>query len=1640
MEPRTNGPGRALMLVVVMMLGVLSAGVPTATAAHGTETVSVSSVTNESATVDVANLNVTNTYYWWGYIYNPDGSTYATSGYRSITNTVNGSFNFTWTKPTVNGNYTVYARITGSQFQEYDNYTTYFVMTNATEITSSNVSSSGCTLTLTGLDTTTNYTWVAMVYDSANNLHDYDSALFTPSSANMTYLASWTAPTTAGNYSLVSQLLDANNNNSLITSNTNYFTIGGGGGTALNETIALSSVTNNSVSVDLANLNASNSYYWWTFVYYPSGILYTFDYGSISNVSGSMSYGASWITPLLNGNYSINGELSDSSANTLANTTAYFTIGGGSGPAVLTADPYEPNETPATASTIAVQSSIGNLTIHNTTDEDYFTFNSTGGQRLQFDITFTDSAGDLDMEIYRGVNASTYVGASSSVSDDESFTVLNSTAGPYYIYVYGFLGDTNTYNLTTTAVNWSAQNDAGSGGDVGDNASMAYTLTPGNHQQYTGYVDQTDIQDWYNISVPTGYGISANISFNAANDFDLYMVDSQATTIINSSYYSNPETVTSNGTAVGGSNVYIVIDAYTGSGPYTLDIWTFAVTNVTTPTGDLEVIFFNETYGEFTSKNLSNGASYDIDIYLLNWNGTNFTSLGSFTDSWTSNGSNSMSPAYTTLGFESWFCLYGELYDTSTSTAGTYLDDDIDCLYHEMLESSVTSDTSGTIDAQNLTSGNAYSYQWYLYIGGGPTYLQSGSGNFTATGSTWSNSAGWNQPNSGAERCFWVELYYNNSQIGGHEDCFFPTWPSLNITGYTADSNASLNTIYFDTTTLTSGSNYGVQISVVQYSTGNTSSSSILTNFTATSSTMSFYWNYSTPTTSGYYCVIGTLWDGAGGVLDNITLNSSSTCFLIVHDDDDDGVWNENDLCANTPANATVDQYGCASTQRDTDGDGINDAFDAFPFDSTQWQDSDADGYGDNASGNNPDAFPTDSTQWSDIDGDGYGDNPNGTTPDAFPNDPTEWVDSDGDGVGDNGDLWPNDGSQWADSDGDGYGDNISGTNGDAFPQDGTQWSDQDGDGYGDNASGNNPDAFPTDSTQWSDQDGDGYGDNPNGNNPDAFPTDGTQWSDQDGDGYGDNPNGNNSDAFPQDGTQWEDGDGDGWGDNQQGNNPDVFPSDGTQWADRDGDGYGDNPNGNYPDLCPDTPSGEIVDSNGCSATERDTDNDGVMDAYDDCVNIDASGFDDDGDGCIDDTDGDGILDNEDNCINEDASGWDTNQDGCIDDSDADGVKDDIDQCRTVDASGFDADSDGCIDDSDGDNIPDDVDLCRYVSALGYDSDGDGCIDDSDGDNIKDDIDDCRYENASGYDDDMDGCIDDTDHDSIKDPDDLCPNTLDFSTTDLDGCSDHQRDTDGDTVKDFSDICPGTLALQQVDLNGCSANQRDTDGDDVVDADDNCPDTDSELEVDVFGCGDNQRDTDNDGINDSVDTCTGTPTDEDANSYGCSASQWDSDNDGVVDSLDAFPLDATEWADSDGDGVGDNSDVFPNDASKQTAADAEEEGGFSSLALILVAMFALFAVAAITVIAIKMRSSKQEEDDQFSGGLAVQSAESLSEMAMPTEAAVELGLQPATTDTAEAAAILTTEPEQWTDENGVNWCRQPDGALLRWNGEAWEPA
>ncbi|UCF92033.1 MAG: DVUA0089 family protein [Desulfobacterales bacterium] len=96
--------------------------------------------------------------------------------------------------------------------------------------------------------------------------------------------------------------------------------------------------------------------------------------------------------------------------------------------------------------------------------------------------------------------------------------------------------------------------------------------------------------------------------------------------------------------------------------------------------------------------------------------------------------------------------------------------------------------------------------------------------------------------------------------------------------------------------------------------------------------------------------------------------------------------------------------------------------------------------------------------------------------------------------------------------------------------------------------------------------------------------------------------------------------------------------------------------------------AGKVVDENGCSITQRDTDNDGISDLADNCrlvSNPNQANHDSDGSGdlCDDDDDNDGILDGADNCpLVANLAQADNDDDGsgniCDDDDDNDKIPD----------------------------------------------------------------------------------------------------------------------------------------------------------------------------------------------------------------------------------------------------------------------------------------------------------------------------------------------------------------------------------------------
>ena len=429
-----------------------------------------------------------------------------------------------------------------------------------------------------------------------------------------------------------------------------------------------------------------------------------------------------------------------------------------------------------------------------------------------------------------------------------------------------------------------------------------------------------------------------------------------------------------------------------------------------------------------------------------------------------------------------------------------------------------------------------------------------------------------------------------------------------------------------------------------------------------------------------------------------------------------------------------LDSFGCL----DGDGDGTSDSADDFPSDSTQVEDSDGDGWGDNPNGFNPDRYPSDSTQHSDTDGDGYGDNESGNNPDMFPFEST----------------------QWSDGDGDGYGDNTKGSQPDSCREvfgnssiDKYGCIDSDGDGWADEM-----DFADFDPTQWSDADGDGVADEVDDECPLTWGdsvNDRTGCLDTDGDGW--------SDPTPQ------------WPASPLGY-ADSHPDDATQWQDADGDGFGDSESGVQGDDCRSvagTSTVKVADTTledwfGC----EDLDNDGLEDDSDECP-LTAGTSSIDRFGCLD-SDSDGLSDLADDCFTQNGnSQYDLV--GCPD-MDGDGISD-LNDPSPKDGLGteLDWDADGYPNPLDPSNITLGEDAFPLDASQWSDRDGDGMGDNPNGTN-------------------PDLFPDDHDNDGVNDEDDSFPNDpLESQDTDGDGIGDNEDlDADGDGYLDSDELRQGT--------------------------------------------------------------------------------------------------------------------------------------------------------------------------------------------------------------------------------------------------------
>ncbi|MBJ29463.1 MAG: hypothetical protein CMB61_05360 [Euryarchaeota archaeon] len=838
-------------------------------------------------------------------------------------------------------------------------------------------------------------------------------------------------------------------------------------------------------------------------------------------------------------------------------------------------------------------------------DYDFYSIAVPSNWTTWASISWNNSSADLDLVLYDS-NQSTL--DSSWSSNPESVSGNSSAIGGTTVYyrVSAWSGTDVSYNLTIGMGNLSDspaynQNDANSGGDVGNDIASSFAL-PIDNGSYGGWIsDSMDSNDFFSVQVPSGYAIQANLSWNnSANDFDLYLYD-QSQSQIDSSFNDNPESVQSGATNVSGTTVYIQVESYQswwgsggGEGNYTLDILFLNQSSV-------PGLNQNDAYSGGDAGNNSSSATplYNATTGYSMWPG--YVDSGSDTYDYyqvyipADHGiSAELSPGY---GNSQWLAL--ELYDSANNL--------VDSDYYSLTQNVSTIGTGTYLGGSNaiisvyaLDGAEEYNLSMWIF-------------NLDADGDGFYDEV---------EYSCGSDPFDNNSTPSDTDADGICDTLDEDIDGDGVDNSNDTFPEDANETTDSDGDGTGDNADEDDDNDGWTD-------------------------TEEYFC--GTDHNDSTSVPDD--LDSDGVCDVQDDDIDGDGYenfedfddydpteWNDTDSdgigdnsdgdddgdgyydgveedCLSDPLDGSsipedTDSDGvCDELDDDIDGDGIGNDLDAFPDSSEESVDTDGDGFGDNADPDDDndgypdiyDLFPLDPTEWTDNDADLTGDNADpdddndgwfdtdeedcGTNPflmqsspddadsdgicdvidpdddndawndtiDSFPFDPNEWDDLDQDNLGSNSDP---------DDDGDGWDDSVELSICGTDPRDATSIPDDfDGDRICDNLDDDDDndlvldfdDAFPFDPTETKDTDGDKKGDGADTDD------DNDDWPDTTELICDTSPLSNTSvpDDFDDDGTCDlidPDDDNDGWSDLE-----DSFPYDQDEWADRNSDGKGDN-------------------------------------------------------------------------------------------------------------------------------------------------------------------------------------------------------------------------------------------------------------------------------------------------------------------------------------------------------------------------------------------------------------------------------------------------------------------------------------------------
>jgi len=158
------------------------------------------------------------------------------------------------------------------------------------------------------------------------------------------------------------------------------------------------------------------------------------------------------------------------------------------------ADPFEPNDRWQEAAVLTPGTYEGaGITVN---DRDWFRIDAPVGALVRFQIDFTHSDGDLDVEMYEG---NTKVDSATSTNNQETVDATWSGEKPLFVKVYGYREAEGAYTITVTA-----EGGIDLGDPCDDNNETMETAMELGAGTWPGLAICTNDVDWFRIPATTG--------------------------------------------------------------------------------------------------------------------------------------------------------------------------------------------------------------------------------------------------------------------------------------------------------------------------------------------------------------------------------------------------------------------------------------------------------------------------------------------------------------------------------------------------------------------------------------------------------------------------------------------------------------------------------------------------------------------------------------------------------------------------------------------------------------------------------------------------------------------------------------------------------------------------------------------------------------------------------------------------------------------------------------------------------------------------------------------------------------------------------------------------------------------------------